>query len=106
MSDSDVVAQVGEKDFAARNNEKQDVTPEETEFHHGHLTELEVDLDKTLNEVGIDEVDSEHSPYPEGGFRRGHEQPAHVMALESRRDESESLTLVHSSCGGARGGRP
>ena len=106
MSDSDVVAQVGEKDFAARNNKKQDVTPDETEVKQGHLTELEVDLDKTLNEVGIDDVDSEHSPYPEGGFRRGHSLPAQVVAIGAGRDGSELLTCIYSACGSAGGGRP
>ena len=45
------------------------ITEKEVEVvgvEQGHLQELEVDLSKTLQEAGIDEIESDHSPYPEG----------------------------------------
>ena len=35
-------------------------------LEHGHLQELEVDLGKRLVEAEVYDVDSDHSPYPEG----------------------------------------
>ena len=35
-------------------------------LEHGHLQELEVDLGKRLVETEVYDVDSDHSPYPEG----------------------------------------
>ena len=37
-------------------------------LEHGHLQELEVDLGKRLVEAEVYDVDSDHSPYPEGQF--------------------------------------
>lgn len=38
----------------------------ETGAEHGHLQELEVDLNLILGEKGEEDFESDHSPYPEG----------------------------------------
>lgn len=46
-----------------------DITPNEetdTDMENGHMKELEVDVAKILGEEGIEDIDGEDSPYPEG----------------------------------------
>ena len=40
------------------------IQPEDVE--HGHLQELEVDMDKVLGDADIESLDADTSPYPEG----------------------------------------
>ena len=61
------MAEISEKSEDMEKTES--ITEKEVEaagVEHGHLQELEVDLSKTLQEAGIDEIESDHSPYPEG----------------------------------------
>lgn len=37
-----------------------------TDIEHGHLQEIEVDVDKVLHDGEIKDVDADTSPYPEG----------------------------------------
>jgi hypothetical protein len=41
-------------------------TDDDVEIGHGHLKELEVDVAKVLAENQSFDLDSDHSPYPEG----------------------------------------
>lgn len=46
-----------------------DITPTEetdTDIENGHMKELEVDVQKILGEEGIEDIDGDDSPYPEG----------------------------------------
>lgn len=45
------------------------VQPEDVE--HGHLQEIEVDMDKVLGDAEIEDLEADTSPYPEG-------KPEHV----------------------------
>lgn len=54
--------------------EKDNISPNETsdvshgDMENGHLKELEVDVSKVLGEEGIEDIDGDDSPYPEGIF--------------------------------------
>lgn len=39
---------------------------EPIDVEHGHLQEIEVDVDKVLHDVEVKDVDADTSPYPEG----------------------------------------
>ncbi len=41
---------------------------DEIGLEHGHLQDLEVDLDKVLNEEDLQDIDGDESPYAEGTF--------------------------------------
>ena len=43
------------------NHDVQDV-----DIEHGHLQDIEVDVDKVLHDEGIKGLDADTSPYPEG----------------------------------------
>ena len=61
--------EIAEKSEGAMDKKTNSINEKEVEavgVEHGHLQELEVDLNKTLQEVGVDDVESDHSPYPEG----------------------------------------
>lgn len=45
-------------------NEDADV--DNGDMENGHLKELEVDVSKVLGEEGIEDIDGDDSPYPEG----------------------------------------
>ena len=38
------------------------------DMENGHLKELEVDVSKVLEEEGLEDIDGDDSPYPEGMF--------------------------------------
>lgn len=43
------------------------IAENDVDINHGHLKELEVDVAQVLHEEGEEfDVDSDHSPYPEG----------------------------------------
>lgn len=42
------------------------VTVDATDIEHGHLQEIEVDVDKVLHDGEVKDVDADTSPYPEG----------------------------------------
>lgn len=42
------------------------VNVEPTDVEAGHLQEIEVDVDRTLHDQGVKDVDADTSPYPEG----------------------------------------
>ena len=43
-----------------------EVLAEPTDVEHGHLQEIEVDVDKVLQDGEIKDLDADTSPYPEG----------------------------------------
>jgi len=43
-----------------------EVGVEPQDIEHGHLQEIEVDMDKVLADADIDDLDADTSPYPEG----------------------------------------
>lgn len=43
-----------------------DVNVEPTDIEHGHLQEIEVDVDRVLHDQGVKDVNADTSPYPEG----------------------------------------
>ena len=42
------------------------VVSEPADIEHGHLQEIEVDVDKVLHDGEVKDIDADTSPYPEG----------------------------------------
>ena len=60
MAHSESPTAVDEKDF------KTDLGPAAPELEHGHLQELEVDVDKVAHDERQHSIEEDTSPYPEG----------------------------------------
>ena len=39
------------------------------DIEHGHLQEIEVDIDQVMNDKGVKDLEVDTSPYPEGTLR-------------------------------------
>ena len=44
------------------------VEADSPDIEHGHLQEIEVDVDKVLHDGEVKDVDADTSPYPEGAI--------------------------------------
>jgi hypothetical protein len=44
----------------------EDIDLNNGDMENGHLKELEVDVSKVLGEEGLEDIDGDDSPYPEG----------------------------------------
>jgi hypothetical protein len=47
-----------------------DIGADSDDIEHGHLKEIEVDIDAVLHDGQVKDIDEDTSPYPEGIIRR------------------------------------
>lgn len=72
MSDAAISSDDGPERFNEKGLKIDKITrDEETDLNNGdmengHLKELEVDVSKVLGEEGLEDIDGDDSPYPEG----------------------------------------
>ena len=62
MSNNESPERLDEKEL------KTDSDPVNAELEHGHLKELEVDVDKVFHDVRQHSIEEDTSPYPEGKY--------------------------------------
>lgn len=57
---------VHDKDVKMDSITKNEEDLNDGDMENGHMKELEVDVSKVLQEEGIEDIDGDDSPYPEG----------------------------------------
>lgn len=51
-----------------------EVAIESQDVENGHMQEIEVDMDKVLGDVSVEDIEADTSPYPEGESRGSYQQ--------------------------------